>query len=112
MTTVLVGSQVSGVIRSLNCGFQFAGEEGRSDRAHRPDVSAGGGGRRQRGARESAGQHDQAQRDLVRTKDLFDKSLAAQTDYDNAVTAVDHGEGGHGPDVRSSTGPRSILPTR
>ncbi len=94
VTTVLVGSQVSGVLREILVDFNSPVKKGqviaRIDPTFLQAAVAEGNAAREK----AQASMTQAQRDLTRTKDLFDKNLAAQADYDNALTAVDMAKAG------------------
>lgn len=94
VTTVLVGSQVSGVLREILVDFNSQVKKGqviaRIDPTFLQAAVAEGNASLQR----AQASYTQAERDLARTKDLFDKHLAAQADYDNALTAVDVAKAG------------------
>ena len=88
VTTVQVGTQVSGQISAIYVDFNVQGEEGPAHRAHRPDAAAAGGGGRAGGRRARAGDAhaDQArvraQQAPVRQKIVTDAEFnTAQLNY-------------------------------
>jgi HlyD family secretion protein len=88
VTTVQVGSQVSGVLRQILVDFNSPVKKGQVVARIDPTFLQAAVNEAEANLSRAKATLDQAQRDLVRTKDLYDKKLAAQSDYDSAVTAV------------------------
>jgi len=89
VTTVQVGSQVSGIIKNLYVDFNSSVKKGQIIARLDPTSLQSSVDEAQANLDRAKASLAQAQRDLVRTKDLFEKNLAAQSDYDSAQTAVD-----------------------
>jgi len=89
VTTVQVGSQVSGTIKNLDVDFNSSVHKGQIIARLDPTSLQSSVDEAQANLDRAKATLAQAQRDLARTKDLFDKKLAAQSDYDSAQTAVD-----------------------
>jgi HlyD family secretion protein len=89
VTTVQVGTQVSGTILNLYVDFNSPVHKGEIIARLDPTSLQTTVKQSQASLDQAKAQLAQAQRDLDRTKDLYDKKLAAQSDYDTALTAVD-----------------------
>jgi HlyD family secretion protein len=89
VTTVQVGSQVSGTIREIYVDFNSPVRKGQIIARLDPTFLEAAVAEAEANLERAEASHQQAERDLVRAKDLFDKNLAAQVDHDNALTAVD-----------------------
>jgi HlyD family secretion protein len=94
VTTVQVGSQVSGTLREIMVDFNSPVKKGQVIARIDPTFLQATVSESEANLQRAQATFTQAQRDLERTKDLFDKNLAAKTDYDNALTAVDVGKAG------------------
>ncbi|MBU0509409.1 efflux RND transporter periplasmic adaptor subunit [bacterium] len=89
VTTVTVGSQVSGTIREILVDFNSPVEKGQVIARLDPTFLQAAVAENEANLARAQATLVQAERDLVRIRDLYDKSLGAQVDYDNALTAVD-----------------------
>jgi len=89
VTTVQVGSQVSGTIKEISVDFNSPVRKGQVIARLDPTFLEAAVAEAEANLERAKASLTQAERDLDRVKDLFTKSLAAQADYDNALTAVD-----------------------
>jgi HlyD family secretion protein len=89
VTTVLVGSQVSGTIREIYVDFNSPVRKGQIIARLDATFLEAAVAEAEANLERAQASLNQAERDRARAKDLFDKNLAAQADYDNALTAVD-----------------------
>jgi HlyD family secretion protein len=89
VTTVLVGSQVSGTIREIYVDFNSPVRKGQIVARLDATFLEAAVAEAEANLERANASLNQAERDRTRAKDLFDKNLAAQADYDNALTAVD-----------------------
>jgi HlyD family secretion protein len=94
VTTVDVGSQVSGTIQNLYVDFNSPVHKGDVVARLDPTFLQASLNQAEANLQRAQATLSQAQRDLSRTKDLFEKQLASQADYDNAVTAEDLAKAG------------------
>jgi HlyD family secretion protein len=94
VTTVQVGSQVSGTIQNLYVDFNSPVRKGEVVARIDPTFLQAAVNESQANLQRAQATLAQAQRDLARTDDLFKKNLAAQSDYDNAQTAKELAEAG------------------
>jgi HlyD family secretion protein len=94
VTTVAVGSQVSGTIKNLYVDFNSPVHKGEVIARLDPTFLETSVKQAEANLDRAKATLAQAERDLSRIKELFDKSLAAQSDYDNAVTALDLAKAG------------------
>lgn len=89
VTTVQVGSQVSGTITNLYVDFNSAVNKGQVIARLDPTFLQAAVNEADANLQRAQASLTQAERDLTRTEDLFNKKLASQADYDNARTAKD-----------------------
>ncbi len=94
VTTVQVGSQVSGTIEQILVDFNSTVKKGQVIARLDPTFLEAAVREAEANLVRSQATFAQAERELVRAKDLFDKHLAAQVDHDNAITAVDVAKAG------------------
>ncbi len=94
VTTVLVGSQVSGTIKDILVDFNSPVKKNDIVARLDPTFLQASVTENEAALEKANATLLQAQRDLVRAKDLFEKALIAQADYDNALTAVDIAQAG------------------
>jgi HlyD family secretion protein len=94
VTTVAVGSQVSGTIQKLYVDFNSPVRKGEVVARLDPTFLETSVKQADANLDRAKATQTQADRDLARIKELFDKNLAAQTDYDNALTAVEQAKAG------------------
>jgi len=94
VTTVSVGSQVSGTITDLYVDFNSPVKQGQIVARLDPTFLQSAVTQAQANLEKANATLRQAQRDSARTSDLFSKSLAAQADFDNAITSVELGRAG------------------
>ncbi|RPH96658.1 efflux RND transporter periplasmic adaptor subunit [candidate division KSB1 bacterium] len=89
VTTVDVGSQVSGTIKDLYVDFNSQVRKGQVVARLDPTFLQAAVNEAEANLQRANASLVQAERDLARVRDLFEKNLAAQSDYDNALTGVD-----------------------
>jgi HlyD family secretion protein len=94
VTTVQVGSQVSGTIKDLYVDFNSPVHKGQVIARLDPTFLQAAVSENEASVEKAKASLTQAERDLARTKDLFDQNLAARVEYDNALTAVDMAKAG------------------
>ncbi|MFH1010045.1 MAG: efflux RND transporter periplasmic adaptor subunit, partial [bacterium] len=94
VTTVQVGSQVSGTIREIHVDFNSPVCKGQIVARLDPTFLQAAVAEAEANLERAKASLSQAERDLERVKDLFAKNLAAQADFDNALTAVDLAKAG------------------
>ncbi|RPH92058.1 biotin/lipoyl-binding protein, partial [candidate division KSB1 bacterium] len=86
VTTVDVGSQVSGTIKDLYVDFNSQVRKGQVVARLDPTFLQAAVNEAEANLQRANASLVQAERDLARVRDLFEKNLAAQSDYDNALT--------------------------
>ncbi|MDD5087288.1 MAG: efflux RND transporter periplasmic adaptor subunit [bacterium] len=89
VTMVEVGSQVSAIIKEIFVDFNSPVKKGQVIARLDPTFLQAAVSENEAALAKAEATLAQANRDLERITDLFGKSLAAQVDYDNALTAVD-----------------------
>ncbi|HEY3296304.1 MAG TPA: efflux RND transporter periplasmic adaptor subunit [bacterium] len=94
VTTVQVGSQVSGTIKNLYVDFNSPVKKGEVVARLDPTFLQAAVNESNANKERAQATLSQAERDMTRTQDLFDKKLASQADFDNARTAVDVAKAG------------------
>jgi len=94
VTTVSVGSQVSGTVSNLYVDFNSPVKQGQIVARLDPTFLQSSVTEAQANLEKAIASFRQAQRDSARICDLFSKNLAAQADHDNALTAVELAQAG------------------
>jgi len=89
VTTVSVGSQVSGTILHIYVDFNSPVKQGQVIARIDPTFLQAAVSEAEASLEKARASLSQAQRDSTRVRDLFAQNLAAQADYDNALTAVE-----------------------
>jgi len=89
VTTVSVGSQVSGTILHIYVDFNSPVKQGQVIARIDPTFLQAAVSEAEAALEKTRASLSQAQRDSARVRDLFSQNLAAQADYDNALTAVE-----------------------
>jgi HlyD family secretion protein len=89
VTTVSVGSQVSGTISNIYVDFNSPVKQGQVVARLDPTFLQSSVTEAEANLEKAVATLRQAQRDSARVRDLFTQNLAAQADYDNALTAAD-----------------------
>lgn len=89
VTTVSVGSQVSGTISGLYVDFNSTVKKGQVIARIDPKYLEASVTEARASLEKARAALSQAVRDSARVSDLFSKSMAAQVDYDNALTSVE-----------------------
>jgi HlyD family secretion protein len=89
VTTVSVGSQVSGTITHIYVDFNSPVKQGQVIARIDPTFLQAAVSEAEAALEKTRASLSQAQRDSVRVRDLFSQNLAAQADYDNALTGVE-----------------------
>jgi HlyD family secretion protein len=89
VTTVSVGSQVSGTITDLYADFNSPVKKDQVVARLDPTFLQSAVTQAQANLQKAVATLRQAERDSARTADLFSKNLAAQVDNDNAITTVE-----------------------
>jgi HlyD family secretion protein len=94
VTTVLVGSQVSGTIQEIYVDFNSPVRKGQIIARLDPKFLQTSVTEAQAALEKAQATLSQAQRDSVRVAGLFAQNLTAQADLDNALTAVEQARAG------------------
>ncbi|MCX6600509.1 MAG: efflux RND transporter periplasmic adaptor subunit [bacterium] len=89
VTTVSVGSQVSGTILHIYVDFNSPVKQGQVIARIDPTFLQAAVSEAEASLEKARASLSQAQRDSTRVRDLFAQNLAAQADYDNALTSVE-----------------------
>jgi HlyD family secretion protein len=89
VTTISVGSQVSGTISHIYVDFNSPVKQGQVIARIDPTFLQAAVSEAEASLEKARASLSQAQRDSTRVRDLFSQKLAAQADYDNALTAVE-----------------------
>jgi HlyD family secretion protein len=89
VTTVSVGSQVSGTITHIYVDFNSPVKQGQVIARIDPTFLQAAVSEAEAALEKARASLSQAQRDSARVRDLFTQKLAAQADYDNALTTVE-----------------------